>query len=822
MSRITIKTKVKEIPVSRNLYGIFLEDINRAVDGGLYPEMIRNRSFEDSIPPSDCTTEHNDYAVVSGSGWRDEFNHGEGLTRWIRQNEVPYTPIPAWYCEKAEMRLDIKDTLNAQRQAALAIQFDKGGSVYNTGFCGVPQKKNATYNLLLFAKAETTIDLIISVRKDEKVFSRTEITVNSKDYSLYKASLTANDNVSDAKLEILSPEGGAVKFGFISLMPEDTYLGHGLRKDIVEKLRDIHPRFFRFPGGCIVEGFSPSTAMRFRNTVGPVWERPGHLLMWHYRTYNGVGFHEYLQLCEDLGMEPLYVFNCGMTCQARKEVLMEGQDLEDMIQDTLDAIEYAVGSKDTKWGSLRAKMGHPEPFKLNMVEIGNENFGPAYEERYLKCYKAIKQRYPDIKVVANTHLEKKGLPVDIVDEHYYNTAEYFAENCGMFEKYDRSGPKVFLGEVSVVRGYVGQFYGALGEAAFFTGVENNQDVVTMVSYAPLLENVNYNAWYPNLIRFNNTESYGIPSYYVWKLFGSHRGDHVVSITEQTDKIYRPVKGMASLLGEPDLVYRNAAWNGEKVEVTHELMGRVEETSGTYTVRKPDEYQKEECSRINGADPDKIFIIFGEENVTAGTFDIDIKVDKDREIVLGIFSSRIPKEVYISDETHPPKEWNIGNVRPFLWKIKNGKSHIEEQEYPENIILDGEKAVSLNEDQFNRFSYTTDGKKLTLRVNGNAVHEIDIPSFKSLHTVVTDTDKEVIIKMVNMSQMEDKVAISLDCDVSDEYRCYVLEGEKEAENSFSNPVNIHDEMRMLHGAAKEFVHRVPPLSVNILVLTKKVQ
>lgn len=822
MSRISVKTEVKEIPVTGNLYGIFLEDINRAVDGGLYPEMIRNRTFEDSIPPLDCTTEHDDYAIVTDSGWRDEFNHGEGLTRWIRQNEVPYTPIPAWYCSEAEIKLDTKDTLNKKRQAALAVQFNKDGRIYNTGFCGIPQKKNATYNLLLFAKAETPIDLIITVRKGEKIYSHTKLTVNSKEYSLYKASLSANDNTNDADFEICSTEGGTVKFGFISLMPEDTYLGHGLRKDIVEKLRDMNPKFFRFPGGCIVEGFSPSTAMRFRNTVGPVWERPGHLLMWHYRTYNGVGFHEYLQLCEDLNMEPLYVFNCGMTCQARKEVLMEGQDLEDMLQDTLDAIEYALGSKDTKWGSLRARMGHPEPFKLNMVEIGNENFGPAYEERYVKCYKEIKQRYPNIKFVANMHVEEKGLPVDIVDEHYYNTTEFFAENTNMFDKYDRGGPRIFLGEVSVVRGYVGQFYGALGEAAFFTGVEKNQDIVTMVSYAPLLENVNYNAWYPNLIRFNNTESYGIPSYYVWKLFGNHRGDHIVNITEQTDKIYRPVKGMASLFGAPDLVYRNAIWNGEKIEVTHELMGRAEEASGTYTVRRPDEQQREECSRYNGANPDEIFIIFGEENVTAGTFEIDIKAEKNREIVLGIFSSRMPKEVYISDETNPPKEWNVGNVRPFLWKIKDGKSWLEEQEYPENIILDGEKAVSLNEDQFNRFSYTTDGKKLTLYVNRDMVHEIDIPSFKALHTVVSDTEQEVIIKMVNMAPQEDEVAISLDCNVSDEYRCYALTGDKMAENSFSNPNNIHDELQIIHGAAKEFVHRVPPLSVNMIILTKKAQ
>ncbi len=819
MSRIDIKTTVKKIPITKNLYGIFLEDINRAVDGGLYPEMLRNRSFEDSIPPVDCTTEENGYALVTDTGWRDEFNHGEGLTRWLRKNDIPYTPIPAWYSIQASMELDTTDVLNAHRQAALAVDFRENGRIYNTGFCKIPQKKGASYQYYMFAKAEQPTKLFVSITEGEKKYSATEIIVSSNKYTKYEAILTADDDTQNAKFEICCPAGGKVKFGFVSLMPTDTYRGHGLRKDIVELLAAMNPRFFRFPGGCIVEGISPSTAMRFRNTVGPVWERPGHQLMWHYRTYNGLGFHEYLQLCEDLDMEPLYVFNCGMTCQARKEVLMEGSDFDDMLQDTLDAIEYAIGTADTRWGGLRARMGHPEPFKLNMVEIGNENFGEAYEERYIKCYNAVKERYPHMKFVANTHVEEHGLPVDIVDEHYYNTTEFFAENTDKFQTYDRSGPEIFLGEVSVIRGYVGQFYGALGEAAFFTGVEKNQDVVTMVSYAPLLENVNYNAWFPNLLRFNNTECYGIPSYYVWKLFGAHRGEHVVDITEETDKIYRPLKGMASLHGASDLVYRNAIWNGKKAELSHELMGRVEETDGYFTVRTSDAQQREENSRYQSINQEDIFIIFGEEEITTGTFEIDIRADRDREIILGIFSSRIPKEVYISDETHPPKEWNVENIRPFLWKLKNGTSWLEEKEYPENVILDQEKKVKLNENEFNRFTYTTDGKKLLLSVNGEKIHEIDLPSFRSLNTVVSDTEQEIIIKLVNMAEQEDPVTIEFDCNIEDEYKCYQLIGDKKAENSFTNPMNIHDEEYVLKGAAKKFVYMAPPLSVNILRLVK---
>ena len=296
-------------------------------------------------------------------------------------------------------------------------------------------------------------------------------------------------------------------------MPDNTYMGHGLRTDLVEKLKGMSPKFMRFPGGCIVEGTTPSTAMRFRDTVGPAWESPSKLFVWHYRSTLGLGFHEYLQLCEDLGMEPLYVCICGMTCQGRKSVLLEGEALDEMVQDTLDAIEYAIGSKESKWGRLRASMGHPEPFKMTYLEIGNENWGPDYEKRYNMIYKKVKELYPQIKTIANEHVEKNGCPAECVDEHFYNTTEFFAERVNYYDDYDRKGPKIFVGEVAVNEGnYMGQLYAALGEAAFLMGIEKNQDIVTLASYAPLFENVNYRAWYPNLIRFNNHQSLGIPTY----------------------------------------------------------------------------------------------------------------------------------------------------------------------------------------------------------------------------------------------------------------------------------------------------------------------
>ena len=528
MSKLKIKTKERRFETARDLYGIFFEDINRAGDGGLYPEMLRNRSFEDSVLPEGYIQQEDGIHVKTVSGWLDEFCNGEGLCRWVKGNNIPETEIPAWYTHNAKMELELTDTLNEHRDAALRMQFEKDGSLTNTGYCGISVKAGESYSLYLFAKAKEEIGLDVAIEYQGKVLTGNSLVVSGQEYTRYDMKLTAAEDCHEAQLTISCKEGGEILLGFISLMPDNTYMGHGLRTDLVEKLKGMSPKFMRFPGGCIVEGTTPSTAMRFRDTVGPAWERPSKLFVWHYRSTLGLGFHEYLQLCEDLGMEPMYVCNCGMTCQGRKSVLLEGEALDEMVQDTLDAIEYAIGSKESKWGRLRASMGHPEPFKMTYLEIGNENWGPDYEKRYNMIYKKVKELYPQIKTIANEHVEKNGCPAECVDEHFYNTTEFFAERVNYYDDYDRKGPKIFVGEVAVNEGnYMGQLYAALGEAAFLMGIEKNQDIVTLASYAPLFENVNYRAWYPNLIRFNNHQSLGIPTYYVWKMFGQNRGEYVV-------------------------------------------------------------------------------------------------------------------------------------------------------------------------------------------------------------------------------------------------------------------------------------------------------
>lgn len=820
MSKIRIQTEKKLMPTEPNLYGIFFEDISRAGDGGIYPELLRNRTFEDSIPPKGCVLEEDGRVVVTPSGWRDQFNHGEGLDRWIRVNNIEYTPIPAWYANGAEISLDTEDTLNDRRGAALAMHFAPGGRVWNIGYTGVPQETGKAYNFYMFAKSDKPVHLKVAVEADGKTVSEVTFLVRGNGYIRYDAVLVSGVTTSDARLVLSTEEGGDVKLGFISLMPADTFNGHGLRRDIVEKLRDMHPTFLRFPGGCIVEGITPDTAMRFHNVIGPVWERPGHLLMWHYRTYNGIGFHEYLQLCEDLGMEPLYVFNCGMTCQARCEVYFEGDELQEMIQDTLDAIEYAVGPADSPMGRLRAEAGHPEPFRMNYVEIGNENHGPGYEERYMLCYNAIRERYPWMKFVANTHVEKHGLPADIVDEHYYATAEYFAENIHMYDSYDRNGPGVFLGEFAVLRGAVGQLYAALGEGMFMVGMERNQDVVKLASYAPLLENVNYYSWYPNLLIFNNLQSYVIPTYYAWKLFGAARGSNVVYSEEESPVLYRPMKGMPSLIGTYGMRFKNARWNGEPVEPVHNIIGYVKQDGDSYITVEPDEMQKAECAVIHSPIDRSLIVLGDNEEVKMGTFEIEVFAEEGRDISLGLYTSRMPDEVYKNDETHPPREWNAKIVRPFRWNIQDGVSTLTEFHFPKPTDLVEPKQVSLKMGEFNSFRYVTTETHMELYINGELIQRAEKPHFNAFASVVCDDENEVIIKTVNMAGEVDHVEISLDCDVESDYEVLLLTGEPNAENSFEKPENVHDVTCALTGAARNFVYEAPAYSINILRLKKK--
>lgn len=516
--------------VSPNMWGVFFEDINLGADGGIYAELIKNRSFEFAQP---------------FMGW-------EKLGKDIPEGSLLVLNRPG----------------NKQNPRFLRIKKDQAGKenlgLRNEGFRGMGIKQNLRYDFSVLYRQDQPgiklhvqlIDTLGNVIGDGQL----EPTQGDGQWHKEQVSFQANKTVPKAKLNIWFEGQGQVDLDMISLFPDDTWKNRpgGLRADMVQLLADMQPGFIRFPGGCIVEGHELSTRYQWKKTVGPIEDRQLIINRWntefqhrltpdYYQTF-GLGFFEYFQLAEDIGAEPLPILNCGMACQFNTAELVPLEDLDEYIQDALDLIEFANGDVNTRWGKLRADMGHPEPFQLKMIGVGNENWGPQYVERLEIFQKALKKKYPDMKIVASSGTGPEGerfdyldtalrkMDVDIIDEHYYQSPEWFLENAARYDDYDRQGPKIFAGEYAAHtdrtagEGNKNSWRAAIAEAAFLTGLERNADVVDMASYAPLFAHVDGWQWTPDLIWVDNLKAYGTPNYHVQKLYATNKGTDVVPIS----------------------------------------------------------------------------------------------------------------------------------------------------------------------------------------------------------------------------------------------------------------------------------------------------
>ncbi|MDA6070175.1 alpha-L-arabinofuranosidase [Flavobacterium sp. AC] len=519
--------------IQPTMFGLFFEDINFAADGGLYAEMIKNRSFEFDKPLM---------------GWeqpntkRSSMNMHSGAATPVNVSENKTNPN---FCR-------------------ILINDDKGYAIINEGFRGMGIKKDAKYNLSLkAANPDGTIKKIIIqfIDKEQKVLGETVIIPSSKEWKNYTVQFTAAQTEAKAKLKITFEGTGTIDLDMVSLFPEDTWKNrkNGLRKDIVQLLYDMKPGFLRFPGGCIVEGRTLADRYQWKKSVGEVENRKTMMNRWnvefgHKQTPDyfqsfGLGFYEYFQLSEDIGAEPLPILSCGMACQYNTGELAPIEELDPYIQDALDLIEFANGTVDTPWGKLRADMGHPKPFNLKYIGVGNEQWGSDYIERYKVFEKAIKAKYPKIIIVSGSgpspdgeHFdyamqELKKLDAELIDEHYYKSPQWFRENAARYDQYDRKGPKIFAGEYAAqsVSGANpnnrNNWECAFSEAAFMTGLERNAEVVTLTSYAPLMAHEDAWQWTPDMIWFNNLETYGSANYYVQKLFSLNKGTDLLTITQ---------------------------------------------------------------------------------------------------------------------------------------------------------------------------------------------------------------------------------------------------------------------------------------------------
>ena len=532
---IDIDAQQRGPKVSPMLYGIFYEDINHAADGGIYAELIRNRSFEDGPRYG---------APADMQGWSTYAAAPSQLTARLIQ-PTKKTPL-----------------LNSVQHNALALDIKASPTMpvclVNEGFWGINAVRGRCYRLSFWAKTlkyQGTVKATLCSKDGSQLYAETVVSqfpaVKAQGWTKY--TLTANDNDPQAQFALVFDGVGQVQIDMVSLFPP-TFKNHenGMRPDLANMLWQLHPKFMRFPGGCFVEGQeSPDNAFRWERTIGPIEEREGHWnVNWGYRTSDGLGYHEYLQLAEDLGAKPLYVVNVGIWHGG----MTPYDSIQPWIDECMNALEYANGPVTSKYGAMRARNGHPEPFGIEYLEIGNENNQPDprqqsdhYYERYEQFYKAIRSKYPEMKIIGNVVAWgddnpkwNSKLSVDLLDEHYYRSPDWFAAAFHKYDSYDRQGPKVYVGEYAVTNGYgkLGNMNAALGEAVYMMGMENNSDVVELASYAPIFVNENDARWRPDMIRFSSSRVMGTPSYYVQQLMPQHLGSQVVKV-EQND----PFEGM---------------------------------------------------------------------------------------------------------------------------------------------------------------------------------------------------------------------------------------------------------------------------------------
>lgn len=596
-NELVIQTKKLGAEIQPTMYGLFFEDINYGADGGLYAELVKNRSFE--FPQNLM-------------GWKT-FGHV------TLKDDGPFERNPH-YVRLAYPGHDHKRT-----------------GLENEGFFGIGVKAGEEYRFSVWARLpegssseKIRVEIVKpSTSAENHAFASQELTIDSKEWKKYQVILKPKLTEDKSILRIFLASKGTIDLEHVSLFPVDTWKGHenGLRKDLAQALYDIKPGVFRFPGGCIVEGTDLNTRYDWKKTVGPVENRPLNENRWHYTFQNrffpdyyqsyGMGFYEFFLLSEEIGSEPLPVLSCGLACQFQNSdphAHVAVCDLDSYIQDALDLIEFANGAVTTKWGKVRADMGHPAPFNLKFIGIGNEQWGSEYPERLEPFMKAIRKAHPEIKIIGSSGPDSEGkqfeylwpemkrLKADLVDEHFYRPESWFLSQGARYDNYDRKGPKVFAGEYACHgKGKKwNHFNASLLEAAFMTGLERNADIVHMATYAPLFAHVEGWQWRPDMIWFDNLKSVRSVSYYVQQLYAHNKGTNVVPLTMNN----KPVTGAEGQKG----LFASAVWDKDSQSYIVKVVNTSDQAqplSLTFAgMKKKEVLSKGVCIKLQSTDPDK--------------------------------------------------------------------------------------------------------------------------------------------------------------------------------------------------------------------------
>ena len=795
---INIDINNKGPKISPTHYGIFFEDINHAADGGLYAELIQNRSMEDSeTQPVHWNAVHNSQS-------------------------------------KSVIELTAEDPLNGAHQKSLRVMITAAdeqnlAGVQNDGYWGINVVKGREYKLSFWAKSDKkykgALKALLRSQGEVRFLGEVNIPVKlNEKWQKFTTVIKATGNDPKAVFELLANTPGTFQLDVVSLFPP-TFKGreNGMRPDLAHMLADMKPKFMRFPGGCFEEGQqSPENAFRWERTIGPIEERPGHKnVNWGYRTTDGIGFHEYLQLAEDLGARPLYVVNVGIWHGGYTPL----DSLQSWIDECMNALEYANGDITTKYGAMRAKNGHPEPFNIEYLEIGNENYSfhldtnrdqsINYPERYKMFYDAIKAKYPNMVCIGNVESWgtdnpswRNDYPVEMVDEHYYRNPQWFAERFHKYDNYDRNRYKVYVGEYAVTSqfGKVGNLNAALGEAVYMMGMENNSDVVPLNSYAPIFVNENNVAWAPDMIRFNSERCMGTPSYYVQKLFPNNIGTRVIKTT-WTEKI--PQKPATNEVSQPvhlglatwatNVTYKDPQYivGGKATKLTE--LSKWQTVKGTWRGRDNEINQR---SRLDPA------MLISPETFTDKKYTYKVKAMKHsgNEGFLLMFG--------YADEDH--YNWfNIGG-----WG--NTQNNIEQGNGGGRIQLHKGTQFKVEDERWYDLQVDVDGDSITCYIDGKleCAGRLRQSMMKGVFasTTLDENTNELIIKIVNTGWGAVPGTIYLkNCKVQSATLERLSSEKGTDENTMDDPTKIIPRMDDVHIAqqGEKMLIAIPSYSINII-------
>lgn len=808
---IVINLKEKGATVSPTMYGVFFEEINHAGDGGLYAELVQNRSFEEKEMPKGYHAEGNKLIP------RPEKYHLTGEVR-ERSYEWNTEPVRGW-------SLKAKDSLAAQ--IALTKYHPKFASapnnleitikdasepvqLVNEGYWGMGVEAGENYFLRAILRVSSGYKGVIMaklVSGDGKLLASLPVQVASdNEWHDVKYTMVPSAKDSKAKLALEFNGTGKIWFDYVSLFPENTFMkrSNGLRKDVAEMLVDLNPAFFRWPGGCVVEGITLDNRFEWKKTLGDPAARSGEYSTWGYRSSYGFGYYEMLQFCEDIGAKAMFVCNVGLACQFRMGEACPEDQIDFYLDDCFDAIEYALGSESTEWGARRVADGHPKPFPLEYVEIGNENWGPEYDRRFDIFYKAIKEKYPQLTLIYTEMPERNGprqiAQTDMIDPHWYVAPNFFFQNANLFDGWERGKFKVYVGEYACNRGVGGgNMTAALAEAAFINGMERNGDLVTMTSYAPLFENVHNRKWTTNLIWFDSDRVMGRSSYYVQKMASENRPTYnlknkISSNAVDSAKYELGSVGFGSWSTSVEFkdIKLTESDKSIKLDIEHSVA-----KSGNWT------FSHDVLSQSSSETGTKYIL----KGIHTNDFVLECKARKGdgKEGFLIYFGMSGGTEGYL---------FNIGgwnNQKTVLQQIANGN----------NAAVLGERVgPQIETGKWYDIRLVVSPRKSELFIDGELILS-HVPDLVPVHFISTGYDEvtgELIVKVVNADSSVYSTTIQLEgaIDINRTGKVISLMADNgQVENSLDDPMKIYPSEKEFSGFGKRFDFEFSPFSYTIL-------